>query len=97
MATVNMSVNPQIITIDLHNQDRTLSFDSMLLSDDFIGTVVIDNISAPVRFNTEGEVNASTSGTYTTTDTPFFDAKKQKDLHFYGASGTTFQARILYQ
>ncbi len=95
-----MTVNPQIITIDLHNTDRTLSFDAMLISDDFVGTVVLDNISADIKINTEGTVDTSASagsGIYGTSDTPFFDARRGKDLHFYGASGTTFQARILYQ
>lgn len=99
MARTVLQFNPQRVYIPSSNTDHELDFGSVLSSDDFNGTILIDNISAPVRFNMNGAVDANFSGVYTTTDKPIFDARRSQNadpvLHYYGASGTSFQVTIL--
>lgn len=71
-----------------------------MIKGDQMGTILIDNISAPVRFNIAGVVDPDYSAVYTTTDKCLFDAPitgSQNFLHYYGASGTSFQVYISTQ
>lgn len=94
---IRMTVNPQKIYIPTTNEDHTIIFDDVMIGDDYMGTIKIDNISAAVRFNANGAIDANYSASYTTTDTPLFDAKKGVPLHYYGASGTAFQVTVFNQ
>jgi hypothetical protein len=100
-ANVIMTQNPQRVYITATNTDQTLDYSNILGSDDFMGTILIDNISASVRFNTAGAVDPNYSGVYTTTDKCLFDARRSGSdsnlLHYYGASGTSFQVYISTQ
>jgi len=94
---LRLTVNPQRVYIETSNTDQTLIFDDILGADDFMGTILIDNISASVRFNSDGAVDANYSSPYTTTDKCLFDAKRGKPFHYYGASGTYFNVYISTQ
>jgi hypothetical protein len=99
MATIRMTRNPERVYITASNTDQTLDYTDMIKGDQ-MGTILIDNISAPVRFNIVGAVDANYSGVYTTTDKCLFDApisSSENLLHYYGASGTSFQVYISTQ
>ena len=99
MANTVLQFNPQRVYIPSSNTDHTLDFSQLLGTDDFNGTILIDNISAPVRFNMNAAVDANFSGVYTTTDKPVFEARRvpsgDNSRHYYGASGTSFQVTVL--
>ena len=99
MANILMSKNPQRFYIPSSNTDHTIDFSDMVKGDT-MGTIFIDNISAPVRFNTKGAVDPDYSGVYTTTDKCILDAAitaNENFLHYYGASGTSFQVYVSVQ
>lgn len=94
-----MTRNPERFYIPSSNTDHTIDYTDMIKGDQ-MGTILIDNISAPVRFNIAGVVDPDYSAVYTTTDKCLFDAPitgSQNFLHYYGASGTSFQVYISTQ
>ena len=99
MANIIMTRNPERFYIPSSNTDHTIDYTNMIQGDT-MGTILIDNISASVRFNTAGVVDANFSGVYTTTDKCLFDAPikgSENLLHYYGSSGTRFQVYISTQ
>jgi hypothetical protein len=95
MATQTMTVNPQKITVPANTNDNDLNIDAFISNQ---GTILIENISGPIRFNNEGTTDGTISGVYTTTDKLILDAQKGQTLHFRGAAGSeTFQITVLNQ
>ncbi len=90
MADVTLTVNPQKVTF-LSNTDLSFNFDGLLDPDDYMGTILIDNITASVRFNSANSaVNTSLSAAYTTTDKCVFDARRGKDFYHRGNGASGF-------
>lgn len=95
MAETVMTVNPQKVTVPSNTSDHTLNFDALLNEGDEEGTIWIENISGPMRFNAKAATDATISGVYTTTDKLVLDCKRGTPLHFRGAAGAeTFQASV---
>lgn len=90
-----MTVNPQKITVPANTNDNDINIDNFITSE---GTVLIDNISGPIRFGNDGATDGTLSAVYTTTDKLILDAKLSQTIHFRGAAGSeTFQITVLNQ
>lgn len=97
MALITLSENPQKITVPANTDDHTINFDSMLAEGDQVGSLLIDNLSGTVKFNTEGTTSAS-SGTYVSGDKIILPANRGQVLHYSGnAGGETFNICVISQ
>lgn len=104
MATQIMTVNPQKVTVPGNTNDNDIDISAFMLNE---GTILIDNISGPIRFNISGVTSATNSAVYTTTDKIVLFKRyaanlasndSAQTLHFRGAAGgETFQLTVINQ
>lgn len=96
MATTTLTVNPQLITVS-GTSDNEIDFSRIIAGGGGKPCALITMVTGTaVRFNSQGEVDLTDSGSYTSGDKEVIELVPNKNLHFRGGAGSeTFKISIV--